>query len=308
MPPSKNISFEELSKYFHLPINQVAKELGVCATILKKICRRNGIPRWPHRKIKSLDKMIANLELNLSKNPAEKEEINEEVEMLRTKKLEIMKNPDILVSKNSNRSKNFSRNLNFSMKKTKTIRNNQQDDITGVEENEYYSSEEQVTNWKEPSYIPKVTTNMTNKSHILSILAEPVNQHLVASRRPSLPILSGNYFHQQTQPVVIQQQPSSPINLPVPIRRHSMGEINLKNSNTFSITGSGSYSVPSVDFSQKLAAFQFREPNGGNKFLPCIEPQMNSIEPQMNSIEPNSKNAFPDWFLAEKNRILGADD
>jgi len=36
MPPSKNITFDELSKYFHLPINQVAKELGVCATILKK--------------------------------------------------------------------------------------------------------------------------------------------------------------------------------------------------------------------------------------------------------------------------------
>ena len=51
MPPSKNISFDELSRYFHLPINQVAKELGVCATILKKICRRNGIPRWPHRKV-----------------------------------------------------------------------------------------------------------------------------------------------------------------------------------------------------------------------------------------------------------------
>ena len=51
MPPSKNISFDELSKFFHLPINQVAKELGVCATILKKICRKNGIPRWPHRKV-----------------------------------------------------------------------------------------------------------------------------------------------------------------------------------------------------------------------------------------------------------------
>ena len=53
MPPSKNISFDELSKYFHLPINQVAKELGVCATILKKLCRKNGIPRWPHRKVYS---------------------------------------------------------------------------------------------------------------------------------------------------------------------------------------------------------------------------------------------------------------
>jgi len=99
MPPSKNISFDELSKYFHLPINQVAKELGVCATILKKICRRNGIPRWPHRKIKSLDKMIFNLNMNLEKNPTEKEDILREIELLKSKKLEIMKNPDVLVTK-----------------------------------------------------------------------------------------------------------------------------------------------------------------------------------------------------------------
>jgi hypothetical protein len=40
--------------------------------------------------------MIANLEVNLAKNPAEREEINQEVEVLRNKKQEIMKNPDIL--------------------------------------------------------------------------------------------------------------------------------------------------------------------------------------------------------------------
>jgi RWP-RK domain len=45
------ITFEQLTKYFHLPINDVAKELGICATMLKKICRKNGIPRWPHRKV-----------------------------------------------------------------------------------------------------------------------------------------------------------------------------------------------------------------------------------------------------------------
>lgn len=51
MPLAQTIGLETLSKYFHLPINDVAKELGVCATVLKKICRKNGIPRWPHRKV-----------------------------------------------------------------------------------------------------------------------------------------------------------------------------------------------------------------------------------------------------------------
>jgi len=96
MPPSKNISFEELAKYFHLPINQVAKELGVCATILKKICRKNGIPRWPHRKIKSLEKMIQNLQRNLEKNPQDQKHILREIELLNEKKREIIKHPEIL--------------------------------------------------------------------------------------------------------------------------------------------------------------------------------------------------------------------
>jgi len=119
MPPSKNISFDELAKYFHLPINQVAKELGVCATILKKICRRNGIPRWPHRKIKSLNKMQANLEANLLKNPGEHDEIIHEIELLKNKKSEIMKNPNILVSKNQKR--NHKQGIiSTNMKKTKS--------------------------------------------------------------------------------------------------------------------------------------------------------------------------------------------
>lgn len=94
---SKDITFEDLTKYFHLPINQVAKELGICATILKKICRKNGIPRWPHRKIKSLDKRLALLEDNLKKEEANTE-LEAELALLRHKKNDIMKNPAILVN------------------------------------------------------------------------------------------------------------------------------------------------------------------------------------------------------------------
>jgi hypothetical protein len=92
------ITFEQLTKYFHLPINDVAKELGICATMLKKICRKNGIPRWPHRKIKSLNKMIENLEASLQNNTSEAEEcIKQEINILKNKKSLIMKNPSILV-------------------------------------------------------------------------------------------------------------------------------------------------------------------------------------------------------------------
>lgn len=47
------LKMSDLAQHFHLPINAAAKELGICPTVLKKICRRNGMRRWPHRKVKN---------------------------------------------------------------------------------------------------------------------------------------------------------------------------------------------------------------------------------------------------------------
>ncbi|CAL9109188.1 unnamed protein product [Musa textilis] len=41
---------------------QASKYLRVGLTVLKRKCREFGIPRWPHRKIKSLDNLIQNLQ------------------------------------------------------------------------------------------------------------------------------------------------------------------------------------------------------------------------------------------------------
>ena len=48
------LSVQELSKYFKMPEKAVAKHLGICLTSLKKICRANGINRWPYRKVQSV--------------------------------------------------------------------------------------------------------------------------------------------------------------------------------------------------------------------------------------------------------------
>lgn len=58
------LTFEEVSQYFYMPITQAAKQLNVGLTLLKKRCRELGIPRWPHRKMKSLQTLINNVQVN----------------------------------------------------------------------------------------------------------------------------------------------------------------------------------------------------------------------------------------------------
>lgn len=46
-------TLEDVSPFFHLPIEEAAKELGVCSSALKRRCRRLGIKRWPFRKVRA---------------------------------------------------------------------------------------------------------------------------------------------------------------------------------------------------------------------------------------------------------------
>lgn len=48
-----NMSLKELADYFHLPIADAAKRLKLCSTAIKHACRRNGVARWPSRKVNS---------------------------------------------------------------------------------------------------------------------------------------------------------------------------------------------------------------------------------------------------------------
>lgn len=53
-PAAKAITLEQLRQYFHLPIVQVSNELGICTTLLKKICRKHKIHRWPYRQVSAM--------------------------------------------------------------------------------------------------------------------------------------------------------------------------------------------------------------------------------------------------------------
>ena len=52
-----------------MPIEQAAKQLSVSATLLKKICRQNGIARWPYRKVSSHAMLLNLLVSDVSKRP-----------------------------------------------------------------------------------------------------------------------------------------------------------------------------------------------------------------------------------------------
>ncbi|TDH71752.1 hypothetical protein CCR75_001094 [Bremia lactucae] len=55
---SRSITLDMLRPHFEKPLTEVAARFGVCMTLMKKICRKNGVPRWPHRQIRGLRKSI----------------------------------------------------------------------------------------------------------------------------------------------------------------------------------------------------------------------------------------------------------
>ncbi|CAH0479904.1 unnamed protein product [Peronospora belbahrii] len=62
MTASNSITLDMLRPHFEEPLTKVAAGFGICVTLLKKICRRHGIARWPHRQITGLRKSIASME------------------------------------------------------------------------------------------------------------------------------------------------------------------------------------------------------------------------------------------------------
>lgn len=50
-----------LETHFDLPINEASEELGVSTTIVKRLCRKFGIKRWPYRQINAINKSIGML-------------------------------------------------------------------------------------------------------------------------------------------------------------------------------------------------------------------------------------------------------
>ncbi|XP_059274831.1 uncharacterized protein LOC132029579 [Lycium ferocissimum] len=65
------LRLKDFAGYLHLPIETAAKKLNICPTVMKKVCRRDGLSRWPYRKIKSVRRKISQREKSLSSNDVE---------------------------------------------------------------------------------------------------------------------------------------------------------------------------------------------------------------------------------------------
>lgn len=62
----KDIPIEELQKYFSMSLKEASAALGIASTTLKRVCRDNGIARWPARKLAKVQNSLSQVCLSLS--------------------------------------------------------------------------------------------------------------------------------------------------------------------------------------------------------------------------------------------------
>lgn len=60
------ITFDQLASVFHLPMQKAAARLGVGITALKRACRRNYVLEWPYREITRYNRLIKQLNYEIS--------------------------------------------------------------------------------------------------------------------------------------------------------------------------------------------------------------------------------------------------
>jgi hypothetical protein len=318
MPLSQSIGLDTLSKYFHLPINDVAKELGVCATVLKKICRKNGIPRWPHRKIKSLDKMITTLEASVAKNPEDEERIRQEIQTLKNKKMFLMKNPNVLATKPNNIKKSTKPQQT---KRSTNNSNNNSSNNNNASANNGSNSACAPRPFNEPPHMgpstvlnpmaaalysqiphPHIPQPVPISSSIISSSPPPEKQWVPGEHRSAFVPTKALRARQQ------QQQSPPPSSYAVP--QYNQGTVQKPDSNSTPNTNEEVRAVPQPALEFPIHLPELRISDDGDKpKLTTLEPELfpvpkSASSPKKETLPPNSKWQLPEWFADEHKQVM----
>ncbi|CAM9623360.1 unnamed protein product, partial [Choristocarpus tenellus] len=59
---ARRIPLDVMRPYFNYPLRQAANAMNISVTTLKRLCRRHGVKRWPHRQISGINRAIRHLE------------------------------------------------------------------------------------------------------------------------------------------------------------------------------------------------------------------------------------------------------
>eukprot|EP01080_Neovahlkampfia_damariscottae_P006316 gene6316-10323_t len=93
------ITFEDLQHNFEYPIKEAAVNLNVSLTQLKRICRDHDVPRWPHRKLQSLENKIDEMKKALKECDDLSRQLTEsKIESYEKEKQYIIDHPKTIVS------------------------------------------------------------------------------------------------------------------------------------------------------------------------------------------------------------------
>ncbi|KAF3324232.1 protein RKD1-like protein [Carex littledalei] len=117
------LTFEEVSQYFYLPIIQAAKELNVGLTLLKKKCRELGIARWPHRKMKSMQTLIKNVqELRWKEGSVGDMQVKSAIEILEQEQKLMEMRPSVQMQKQTKRLRQACFKANYKKRKLVAVK------------------------------------------------------------------------------------------------------------------------------------------------------------------------------------------
>ncbi|KAL9647897.1 hypothetical protein ABK040_008169 [Willaertia magna] len=98
----KNITFHDIAACFDMPIRDASQLLGISLTQLKRLCREFQIPRWPYRRLNSIQRRIEVLQIMQQRCESKSDmkavqQTRAEIEKLQKEVLELKSNPTPLL-------------------------------------------------------------------------------------------------------------------------------------------------------------------------------------------------------------------